>query len=318
MEKIKLLNKIKNLNKIPKDAKIAVIMGGMSAEREISLRSGKNCLDYLLKQGYKNAFSVDMDKNLAKVLTKNNTELAFIILHGTYGEDGYVQKILKDLNIPYTGSGVESSKVCINKRKTKEVLEKHNIPCPKTIKDISEQINFPVFCKPTDQGSSLGAGLVNNKTELEEKIKEIKKYSSETALIEEFIEGIELTVGVLQVEDEVFATDILEIRVKNGEYDYNNKYTPGALDFYCPARIDQKTTDKIKDLVVKSFKAVNCKGFARIDVILKDNKPYIIEINTIPGMTDTSDLPYQSKTFGITNEELVNIILHSTLIEKGD
>ena len=316
MKKAEILNKVKKLNKIPKEAKIAVIMGGMSAEREVSLRSGANCLNALREQGYKNAFSIDMDDDLSQKLIKKHIDIAFIALHGTYGEDGCVQGLLESLNIPYTGSNVMASAICMNKQMAKDIMSYHKIPSPQTIENW-DNIKYPVYCKPVDQGSSLGAGLAKNKKEFQAMLKEIKKYSSKKPLIEEFIEGRELAVGILQVGDEIFATDILEIKVKEDkEYNYDTKYTLDSLEFSCPAKIDNKTTSLIKKHAINAFKAVDGKGFGRVDVILKKNKPFVLEINTIPGMTDQSDLPYQAKTFGINQQDLSNIILHSSLLQK--
>lgn len=316
MEKQEILNNIKDLNKIPKTAKIAVIMGGLSDEREISLLSGKNCLNALLEQGYINTYALDMGRDISATLSNRVPDIAFIILHGAYGEDGYIQNILENLNIPYTGSNSETSEICIDKEETKEILRKFKIPCPKTIYALNEGISFPVFCKPKDSGSSLGAGIAKYKNELDILIKEINTFSDKKPLIEEFIKGKELTVGVLQLEDYIFSTDILEIEVKNGEYDYKNKYTQGALIYTSPAQIGIELTELIKNYAIRSFKSVNCRGFARVDIILQGNTPYIIEINTIPGMTNQSDLPYQANTFGIDYKSLVNIMLHSSLIKQ--
>lgn len=312
MDKREILNLAKSLNKVSKEAKIAVIMGGMSAERDVSLSSGKNCLKSLLELGYINSISLDMDKNIDRELVKGDIDIAFIMLHGTYGEDGYIQQICEDLNIQYTGSKVKSSQLCTDKEKTKIALEKQGITCPKSYGiDVPY---FPVFCKPLDQGSSMGAGIANNQEEFNIRLTEIAELSDKSPLVEEYIKGRELTVGVLQIEEDIFATDILEIEVKNGEYDYKNKYTKGALIHTSPANIDKKITEEIKKQSVSAFIATKCRGFARIDFILDGSTPYAIEINTIPGMTDTSDLPYQSETSGIDQNTLINIMLHSALL----
>ena len=316
MDKNEILNKAKTLNKVSKETKIAVIMGGASAEREVSLKSGNNCLNSLLELGYFNTISMDMDENIRQELVSHNIEIAFIMLHGTYGEDGYIQQICEDLNIPYTGSKVKASQLCIDKENTKKVLSEPGIICPKSYE--KENVCFPVYCKPLDQGSSIGAGVANNQKDLDIRLIEIAQLSDKKPLIEEYIKGRELTIGVLQIDNDVFATDILEIEVKNGEYDYKNKYTSGALIHTSPANIDKNLTEEIKNSAISAFIATKCRGFARIDVILEDSTPYTIEINTIPGMTDTSDLPYQSKTSGIDQNTLINIMLHSALLQQKE
>jgi D-alanine-D-alanine ligase len=316
MDKELLLNSINNLNEIDKNAKIAVVCGGKSGEREVSLKSGKNCYESLKKLGYCKAFIVDLKDDYEAELSSYDMDIAFLVLHGTYGEDGYVQSILENMNISYTGSGVFASCLCMDKEKTKECLNKVNILTPKTYSDLSK-VEYPVFCKPVNQGSSLASGRADNEHQLQSILKEVEKCKSKP-IIEELIIGRELTVGVLQLNDNVFATDILEIEVKSGAYDYNNKYTEGALIHTSPANINDLITNEIKRTAVKAFKQLGCSGFSRIDFILtKQNRFYLLEVNTLPGMTDTSDLPYQSKTFGISKENLVNLMLHSSMFNKA-
>ncbi|MCV6599529.1 MAG: D-alanine--D-alanine ligase [Alphaproteobacteria bacterium] len=316
MEKELLLNVINNLNDISKNAKIAVICGGKSRERKVSLKSGENCYEALKGLGYYNSFIVDLKGDYKSELKCFEIDIAFLALHGTYGEDGYIQSILENIGIPYTGSGVLASSLCMNKEKTKKHLNKAGVLVPKSYSD-SSQINYPVFCKPIDQGSSLASGVANNKQELQTILKEVENCNSKP-IIEELLIGRELTVGVLQLNNHIFATDILEVEVKNGNYDYNNKYTEGALIHTSPANIDSFISNEIKSIAVKAFKELSCSGFSRVDFILtEEGRFYVLEVNTLPGMTNTSDLPCQSKSFGINKRNLVNLMLHSALLNKA-
>jgi len=311
--------------KINKDAKIAVLCGGMSSEAEISRRSGKGCFDALLRLGYKNAELIDVDKNIAQVLQEGNYDYAFNVLHGKYGEDGCIQGILEILQIPYTGCGVMSSAICMNKEYTKRILSTHpEIPMAKSAfvrkgEDVMEKtkdLKFPVFTKPVCEGSSFGMSKVNTREELQAAYNEAVKYNDDV-LIEEFITGTFVTVGVLEDNGKNFATEILEIIPKNEWYDFESKYTPGMSEFILPANLDAKLTQEVKDIAVKSHETAGCRGVSRVDFMIgQDGTPYVIEINTLPGMTATSDLPAQAKAMGISYDELVQIILNGAGLNK--
>lgn len=310
--------------KIDKNAKIAVLCGGMSSEAEVSRRSGKGCYDALQRLGYKNAELVEVDKNIAQILKDGKYDYAYNALHGKYGEDGCIQGILEILQIPYTGCGVMSSSVCMNKEYTKRILSTNkDIPLIKSVfvqkgenvKEKTKDLKFPVFTKPVCEGSSFGMTKVNTPDELEKAYEEAIKYNDDV-LIEEFIEGVSATVGVLQGEDGLFATEILEIRPKNDWYDYEAKYTKGMTEFILPAEISEDMTKRVKDIAVKSFKTVGCAGVSRVDFLITEDIPYVLEINTSPGMTETSDLPAQSAAMGISYDELVQIILNGAGLNK--
>ena len=312
-------------NKIDRNAKIAVLCGGMSSEAEVSRRSGKNCFGALQRLGFKNAELVEVDKNIAQKLQDGKYDYAYNALHGKYGEDGCIQGILEILQIPYSGCGVMSSAICMNKEYTKRILSTHpEIPLAKSAfvrkgEDVMEKtknLKYPVFAKPVSEGSSFGMTKVNSKEELKAAYDEAVKYNDDV-LIEEFINGVFVTVGVLEKDGKNFATEILEIRPKNEWYDYEAKYTPGMSEFILPANLSKELTEKVKQIAVIAHETAGCRGVSRVDFMISDDGiPYVIEINTSPGMTETSDLPAQSKIMGIDYDNLVEIILSGAGLNK--
>jgi len=308
-------------NNIQKDSKIAVLCGGMSSEREISLRSGKNCLAALHRLGYKNAEIVDVSENIMNDL--KGFDFAYNTLHGKFGEDGCIQGVLEILKIPYTGCGVMASAICMNKEYTKKVMSTAGLPLITSVyllqnEDPIEKVkdlHFPLMIKPVSEGSSFGMSKVNNNEELIKAVEDARKYNSEI-LIEEYLVGIAATVGVLEKEGKAFATEILELRPKNEWYDYEAKYTKGMTEFILPAEISEELTEKVKRNAVKAFEVCGCSGVSRVDFLIVDNIPYILEINTNPGMTDTSDLPAQAAACGIDYDNLVEMILKSVGLNK--
>ena len=308
-------------NIIQKDAKIAVLCGGMSSEREISLRSGKNCLAALHRLGYKNAQIVDVSENIANDL--KGFEYAYNTLHGKYGEDGCIQGLLEILKIRYTGCGVMASAICMNKEYTKKIMNTAGLPLISSVYLLPDEnpiekvkgLSFPLMIKPVSEGSSFGMSKVCNEEELIKGVEEARKYNSEI-LIEEYLVGIAATVGVLEKDGKAFATEILELRPKNEWYDYEAKYTKGMTEFILPAEISEEMTQKVKDCAVKAFEVCNCSGVSRVDFLIVNEIPYILEINTNPGMTDTSDLPAQAEACGIDYDHLVELILHSAGLNK--
>ena len=296
----------------------------MSSEKEVSMRSGKNCFDALKRLGYNNAELIVVDENIANTLKEKQIKYAYIALHGKYGEDGCIQGLLEILKIPYTGCGVMASAICMNKEYTKRVLSTcHEIPLIKSVfvkkgenvQAKTKDLKYPLITKPVSEGSSFGMTKVNAPEELQKAYDEATKFNDDV-LIEEFIDGYFVTVGVLENEGKVFATEILEIRTKTEWYDFDAKYTKGLSEFILPANLDEKTTNLIKDLAVKSHITAGCSGVSRVDFMIKDNEPYFLEINTSPGMTDTSDLPAQSKVMGIDYDNLVLLILNSAGLNK--
>ena len=307
---------------IPLTTKIGVLCGGMSSERDVSLRSGKNCYEALQRLGYKNAEIIDVDKNIAKNLIEKDIQLAYIALHGKYGEDGCIQGLLEILGISYTGCGVKASAVAMDKEYTKRILKSQNIPVIPSVVlfDITElnkkelKLSYPLMIKPISDGSSIGMSKINSEAELDEAVK-IALNCKSGVMIEEYIAGKSLTVGVLDIESKTIATPVLEFRTKTEWYDYEAKYTHGMTEFILPAELDIELTQKTQDLAIKTHKAIGARGMSRVDFVVRnDNLPFVLEINTIPGMTDLSDLPAQSKAMGINYDTLVTIILNSALL----
>ncbi len=317
---------MENIKKIDKNSKIAVLFGGLSNEREVSLRSGKNVFKALIELGYKDVTLIDADKNIAQVLIDTKIEFVINVLHGRYGEDGCIQGVLEILGIPYSGCNVKSSAVCMDKIMTKKVLKSANIPLIKSVnatkdnyKEKVKELNYPIIIKPANEGSSIGMTKVNSIDELDCAMDKALECDKEI-LIEEYLKGTSATVGVLERkrEDnsiETFATPILAFKTKTEWYDYEAKYTKGLTEFILPAEFDEALTKKIQDIAISAHKACGCSGVSRVDFLIYNDIPYVLEINTNPGMTDTSDLPAQANAMGISYNELVDIILKSSLLK---
>ena len=264
---------------------------------------------------------VDVTENISNDL--KGFDIAYNALHGKYGEDGCIQGLLEILKIPYTGCGVMASAIGMNKEFTKRVLRDANLPLIKSVcvtkgDNLFESVQdliYPLMVKPVCEGSSFGMSKVNNENELVKAVFEASKFKQDI-LIEEYKVGINATVGVLEKDGVPFATDILELRPHNEWYDYEAKYTKGMTDFILPAEISDEMTDEVKKCAVRAFKACGCSGVSRVDFLIVDDIPYILEINTSPGMTDTSDLPAQSASMGISYDELVELTLKSAGLNK--
>ena len=312
------------IQKIEKDAKIAVLSGGLSSEAEVSRRSGKGCFEALKRLGYTNVELIEVDTNIAQKLKEGKYDYAYNALHGKYGEDGCIQGILETLQIPYTGCGVMASAVCMNKEYTKRILSTcPDIPLIKSafvkkgedVKEKTKDLKYPLITKPVSEGSSFGMTKVNTPDELEKAYQDAIKYNDDV-LIEEYLVGICATVGILEGENGLFATEILELRPKNEWYDYEAKYTKGMTEFILPAELSEEMTKQVKEIAIKAFDIAGCKGVSRVDFLIVDNIPYVLEINTSPGMTETSDLPAQANAMGINYDNLVQIILNGAGLNK--
>ena len=312
------------VSKIDKNAKIAVLCGGMSSEAEVSMRSGKGCFDALQRLGYKNSEMVVVDKDIANKLKSGNFDYAFNALHGKYGEDGCIQGVLEILQIPYTGCGVMASSLCMNKEYTKRILSTNkNIIMAKSafirkgddLFEKTKDLTYPLFVKPVSEGSSFGMTKVDKAEDLKSAYETAIKYNDDV-LIEEFIDGFFVTVGVLEKNGKAFATEILEIRPKTEWYDFEAKYTTGMSEFICPARLSKEVTERVKQAAVEAFETAGCRSVSRVDFMMKDDVPYVLEINTSPGMTVVSDLPAQAKAMDIDYDNLVQLILNSAGLNK--
>ena len=298
-----------------KYGKVLVLMGGWSNEREISLVSGSFVYDSLIKSGV-NTIKLDLTKKNLSEIEKISPDRVFIILHGKGGEDGEIQKYLDSLNIPYTGSNSESSKLCMNKRSTKEILLSNDILTPNyekiskmEISSIKKRFQYPFIVKPSAEGSSIGVYIVENDRDLERAISANEKISSDF-IAEDYIEGVEYTVGILGDS----ALPVIKLLPPGKFYDFNAKYESDKMQYICPSQLDDSMEDELKKISLNCFKACGCKGWGRIDIIIDDKgNPWVIELNTVPGMTSHSLVPLAAKQRDINFENLVLKILDSSL-----
>ena len=288
-----------------KPHRIAVLKGGPSAEREVSLRSGASSAEALREAGYEVREVVVDDPGF---VVPAETDLAFLALHGTFGEDGQVQEILAARGIPYTGADAEVSRIAFDKEKTKDRLRRHGVPTPEgqLVRRLEEiTLPLPVFIKPNAQGSSVGTHPVTTREEMASAFADALKFDTDV-LVERFIRGRELTVGVLG--DQVLP--IVEIHPLDGFYDYANKYTKGRTEYFCPARLPEETSSLIRQYALTAHRAIGDPVYSRIDFLLEDDAfPSCLEINTIPGMTATSLLPKAAAEVGLTFPQLCRRIV---------
>jgi len=304
--------------------KIGILMGGRSAEREVSLRTGEAIYQALVSSGFTTE-KIDVGFDIAEQLKGKEIELAFIALHGRFGEDGTIQGLLEMLDIPYTGSGVLASALAIDKIATKKILSHEGLPTPvfsviekkryqkegqeKITGQILAKQKLPLVVKAPTQGSSIGTSFVRNTEELKPALEEAFKFDP-VALVEDMVEGTEVTASVLGNEDPV-ALPLIEIYSASGVYDYEAKYTVGLSDHIMPPRIPDKQQEVIKEMAVKTFKALGCRGLARVDFIVDSHgESTILEVNTIPGMTETSLYPDAARASGMSFEDLTTKIVN--------
>lgn len=285
------------------DMHVTVMLGGPSAEREVSLRSGAAVTRALRNVGCKVS---ELDPKEPNWKLPAGTDVVFLALHGTYGEDGTVQMQLDELGVPYTGCDAEASRIAFDKVLTKQRCVEAGVPTAKFMVFNSDSApwprgwNPPVVLKPVRQGSSVGLQFVDRVADWSKALGESLRYDSEV-LMEERIAGRETTVGILG--DEVLP--VVEVRPKQGSYDYNNKYTPGSTEYFCPALFDGETTRRIQEAGRSAFAAIGGRDYARVDVMVReDGQPIVLEVNTLPGMTETSLLPKAAAAAGLNYEEL--------------
>lgn len=301
--------KSSSYGRLLKGMKIGVLMGGLSSEREISLRSGKAVFEALKRKGY-DAVCIDPAPDLGLILQRRKVDAAFICLHGTPGEDGTVQGLLEFMGIPYTGSGVLASAAAMDKIVTKKLLIYHAIPTPDFSvnehgRTTGKRIALPVIVKPATQGSTIGVSRVSVKKDLEKAIRIARRFGPKV-LIEKFIQGRELTVGILND----LPLPVVEIRPMSGFYDFKSKYTPGRTEYRVPAPLLRRVSKRVQELALSAHRALGCNGASRVDFMLADgDDPYVLEVNTIPGMTETSLLPKAAREAGISFDDLVERIL---------
>nr|AAC46067.1 D-alanine: D-alanine ligase [Buchnera aphidicola] len=303
--------------------KIAVLLGGILSERKISIKSGYAILQSLLRSGF-NAYAIDTRDFPIMQLKKQGFDSAYIALHGTGGEDGSIQGILEYLNIPYTGSGIMSSAISLDKWRTKLLWKSLSLRVLPDIylqkKDISKytysyilkkilKLKFPVVIKPNNAGSSIGITIVNHPDLLIDSINLAFNYSN-NIIIEKFLKGTEYTVSILNKK----VLPPIKIITKNNFYDYSSKYIESSTEYICPSGLNYQKEEELKKIVEIAWNSLGCKGCGRIDAIL-DNKDkfWLLEINTIPGMTHRSLVPMASKKYRIS---FVNLILKILKINK--
>ncbi len=299
---------------------IGVLMGGLSGEREVSLRSGRNCLGALLASGYR-AVAIDALQDVGRRIEDAGVEVAFLALHGRYGEDGTIQGLLEVMGVPYTGSGVLASALGMNKVAAKKVVAGSGLPTPDYCEvapdesaaaaagRIEARLGLPVMLKPEQEGSSLGVSKCKTAEQLESCI-EAGRAEFGKMFAERFVAGAEITVGVIEREGRLEALPILELVPKNEFYDYHAKYTEGMTEFILPARLEPKVYAEAQRAAVAVFAAIGCRGYSRVDMMVDQaGVPWFVEVNTLPGMTELSDLPAQARAAGISYEELVETIL---------
>jgi len=299
--------------------RVAVLLGGMSREREVSLRTGQAVLSALLKLGYE-GIAIDPGRGVAREILDASPDIVFIALHGKFGEDGTIQGLLEILDIPYTGSGVLASSAAMDKIFTKRIIRSAGLPTP-DFAVVERGINYsmpefkpPFVVKPSREGSSIGMTIVEDSSKTELAIKTALCYDSKI-LIEKFVSGSEVTVGIIG-NHEPTALPVIQIAPKSGRYDYASKYTVGATEYIIPARLPKDVIEDCQALGLAIYRELGCSGMSRVDMIVGKDGIEILEVNTIPGMTETSLLPKAARAVGIEFHELVDKIIHLGLEES--
>ncbi|MES2932005.1 MAG: D-alanine--D-alanine ligase [Pseudomonadota bacterium] len=305
--------------------KVGVLFGGRSAERDISLMSGQGVLSALLAKGV-DAHAFDPAERSLAELAAEKFDRVFIALHGRFGEDGTLQGALEQLGIPYTGSGVMASSISMDKVYTKMIWLTHRLPTPKYVlldaaselRNVPDTLGLPLIVKPPHEGSSIGITKVVAYSEMQGAYDTAARFD-EVVLAEEFITGREFTVAVLGKGAAARALPITEIRAPAGNYDYEHKYFTDDTQYLCPAPLDDATAREIERIAVEAYRSLGCEGWGRIDVLLRasDNQPFLLEINTSPGMTGHSLVPMAARTAGIAYEDLCLEILRSASVKMA-
>ncbi|NIA55387.1 D-alanine--D-alanine ligase [Massilia sp. TW-1] len=307
--------------------KVGVLFGGRSAEREISLISGSGVLQALRSKGI-DAHPFDPAARSLAELAAEKFDRVFIALHGRYGEDGTLQGALELLGIPYTGSGVMASSVGMDKVTTKIVWLAAGVPTPTYVTIAADaavdadaivaELGLPLIVKPPLEGSTIGITKVTDAAGLQAAVDLARQYDK-VVLVEQFIQGREFSVPVLGTGPTARALPIVEIVAPEGNYDYQNKYFTDDTQYHCPAPLDAETTAAIQAHVVNAYRALGCEGWSRIDVLLRDtdNAPFLLEVNTSPGMTTHSLVPMAARAEGTSYEDLCVDILRSASLKAG-
>ena len=298
--------------------KVGVLLGGSSAERSVSLNSGEAVFKALTAQGI-DAVKIDTKKNLIAQLNEHKIDIAFIALHGVGGEDGTIQGLLEFYGVPYTGSGVKSSAICMDKWRTKLIWQALGLPTPAYIQaenvdqlsEFSEKAGFPLMVKPALEGSSIGISKVALESELQGAFESAQNTGS-PVLAEQFIVGREFTVAILNEK----ALPVIQLKPANDFYDYDAKYIQDDTEYLLPCGLHEDKELEIQELALQAYKALDCQGWGRVDFMQDENEKFwLIEVNTVPGMTDHSLVPMAANAAGINFENLVADILKAKLSE---
>ncbi len=289
-------------------------MGGLSAERQVSLRSGNRIMS-ALRDRKVDAVSVDANRTVMQQLATLDVGCAFIALHGRWGEDGVIQGALEVAGIPYTGSGVLGSALAMDKHRTKTLWRGAGVPTPDyrilsnddSLREAADELGFPMFVKPSQEGSSIGVTKVENLNDLQSAWNTARQYD-DTVLAECFVDGPELTIGVLGEE----ALPIIKLETPRAFYDYAAKYESDATVYHCPCGLDKELELALQDQALGAFRLLDCSGWGRVDLMLdRHEEPYLLEVNTVPGMTDHSLVPMAARIHGLDFGELVMRILET-------
>ena len=306
----------------PSSLSVALLAGGASGEREISLASGAGACEALKEAGFNVTMFDPSNREDLKALLDGEFDVAFICLHGKYGEDGTIQGLLEILNIPYIGSGVWSSSLAMDKARTKVFYRHFGINTPRSVtlhrgdsynvEEIAEKLGFPCVVKPANEGSALGVHIVDNLEALAKAIEEVAEIDTEV-LMETYIKGTELTVAVLGNKDPM-ALPVIEIVPKNEFYDFESKYAPGGSEHICPAPLSEKDTANAQQIAIAAHKALGCRGVSRTDIILDEaGVCWVLETNTVPGMTATSLFPDSARAAGYSFPEVCTKLIELAL-----
>jgi len=304
--------------------KVGVLLGGLSAEHDISLMSGTGVLTALRSKGI-DAHPFDPAERSLGELATEGFERVFIALHGRFGEDGAIQGALELLGIPYTGSGVMASAIAMDKIFTKRIWQSQGLPTPRhavldastDLRQVPDQLGLPLIVKPPHEGSTIGISKVAGYSQMGEAY-ELAARFDDVVLAEEFIAGRELTVSIVTGADgKANALPIIEIVAPDGNYDYQNKYFTDDTRYLCPAPIDDALTKRIQTLALEAFAAIGCEGWGRVDFMLRhaDDEPFLLEVNTSPGMTGHSLVPMAARAVGVSYEDLCLRVLASARLK---